>query len=289
MNRANLLGILAGTNPVLKMFEYLFDLKLHSFHEGIGPDILHVFKLGVLRNIIAWTIEIMETLSKLERSVCGTDKLEHALPLVDGYLKAFPLSKSMQTWHPVRPIRFNYGITHYIRSQTDDGNTTGGYLTTMYGYMYPPLAFQLMFIIANDISGNILPRDTDINDRLLNSQAITKSISSMCLDALAAAVEVHMFLEREEYLDKDLSCLDMLIRNLRVHYTYLFKLRSDLLKLAKRGDDNESDNNDEDDEALDMRDDSESSDDDEEAEAEESPQERQVLFNMKEIKSHYSK
>jgi len=289
MKRANLLGILAGTNPVIKMFEFLFDLDLHSFHEGIGPDILHVFKLGVLRNIVAWTIEIMENLSKLERLLSGTDKLEHALPLVDGYLKAFPISKSMQTWHPVRPIRFNNGITFYIRSQTDDGNTTGGYLTTMYGYMYPSLAFQLMFIIANDVNGNILPRDTNINNRLLNSSVIKKSISAMCLDALAAAVEVHMFLEREEYLDADLSCLDSLIRNLRIHYTYLFKLRSDVLKLAKSGRDDESQDNDEE-EALENIVDMEFDNDDEEkAESEEeSPQgEDQVLFSMKEVKSHY--
>ena len=102
--------------------------------------------------------------------------------------------------------------------------------------MYPQMALQLMCVLGVDISASILPRSPEwsAENGVHSKLTVTKSIASICIDALVSALEAFAYFEQEEKTTDDLNTQSYLFKNLRVAQFVMMLVRKLLYnKLTK--------------------------------------------------------
>jgi len=221
-------------NQIYKLFRPLCDAGIHTYHEGLGPELLHTLKLGALKHVPGTVASLVQIFVDIEKEILKPRNLRYknSLSIFDRRLKNAPIAPALQTFFPVRQTRIRKSLSSMTHSKATNKTNSAYFSGSLYGWEYEMFSLMMMFILACDVNNDILPglNDDDVYSTTIPGSGGIRScdIKTVCVKAIASIVEVLAYLQKDEFSDIDVDCLNILIANFRLNNFMLLQMKKDL-------------------------------------------------------------
>ena len=193
----------------------LFDSDIISLHQALAPDILHNFQLGCMKDSIAWTLSIIQNISKLDV------KFGNALSTLNARFVTFPRRQALPFF---KEVILGEGITKYFNTSgksSEKGTGFGG--GALEGWKYPTILMQLFF----SVDKCILPEDVRWwkNCRVTVQKNVNFAILDTVKKCLSINLELWTWLQAKAISEANLKGMSFLIKKFRLSLVNLFSCK----------------------------------------------------------------
>jgi len=229
---SNQKGISTICNNIFELMRPLHVAGIHNFHRAFGPELLHILRLGAMKNTIGAVVSLISIYKNLEDYMVQPPRkamYTYSISTLDRRLKAAPIRRAMQTFFPVRQTTFRKSMSSMIHSKATDKSNSAYFAGSLYAWEYDMLVLNILFVLAADEDGDILPRpNRNDTDSIPGTKYRKGDIVLNCVGTLSSLTEVMFYSQADEFSSLDLDCYSKLIANFRMNDYKLLQMKQDL-------------------------------------------------------------